>query len=100
MIRTKIVIAALRIFSLPSVCQTEFNSHARRKIHWLALASRRFELDLLCCPSCRFIETVAQAAHHPAYLDGAVCQEYHFQHDLTLHLHPPPSSVLTRTSFP
>src|SRR2546428_12286263 len=36
--RTRTVVAALRIFSLPSVRQTEFNPHARRKIHRLGFA--------------------------------------------------------------
>ena len=47
-------------FLSPSVGQTEFNPHARRKIHRLAFAFCRFELDLLRRSHRRFIEAVAQ----------------------------------------
>src|ERR1700687_5774807 len=71
-IRMKIVVTTLRIFSLPSISQTEFNSHARREIHRLTFAPCRLELDLLRCASCCFIETVAQPAYDRGHLDAAV----------------------------
>src|SRR5258707_5564498 len=84
-IRTKIVVATLRIFSLPSVSQTEFNSHARREIHSLTFPFCGLELDLLRRASCRFIETMAQTAYHPVYLNAAVCQEYHLKDNVTFY---------------
>jgi len=42
-------------FLSPSIRQTEFNSHARRKIHWLAF--RFAGLNLICC--------AARVAAHP-----------------------------------
>src|SRR5712692_7990377 len=98
-IRTKILVATLRIFSLPSVSQTEFNSHASRKIHWLALAFCRLELDLLCCTSCCFIETVAQTAYDSVYLNSAVCQEYHFQNNVTFYFQTASFRGVLRTWF-
>src|SRR5260370_18365275 len=77
--RTKIVVVTLRIFSLPSVSQTEFNSHARREIHSLTFPFCGLELDLLRRASCRFIETMAQTPYHPLYLNPAACQEYHLK---------------------
>src|SRR6266568_1200778 len=98
-IRTKILVATLRIFSLPSVSQTELNSHASRKIHRLALAFCGLELDLLCCASCCFIETVAQTAYHPVHLNGAVCQEYHFEHHVTFYFQAASFRGVLRTWF-
>jgi hypothetical protein len=72
-------VAALRIFSLPSVSQAEFNSHARREIHWLTFAFGRLEFNLLRCASRCFIEPMAQTAYHPVHLNTAVCQEYHLK---------------------
>src|SRR2546430_4074233 len=96
-IRTKIVVATLRIFSLPSVSQTEFNSHASREIHRLAFASRRLELDLLRCASCRFIETVAQTAYHSVHLDATVRQEYHVENHVTFYFQTTPFRCVLRT---
>src|SRR5712691_4945727 len=84
-IRTKIVVATLRIFSLPSICQTEFNSHARREIHCLPFPSCGLELDLLRRARCRFIDTMARTAYHPVYLNAAVRQENHFENNVTLY---------------
>src|SRR6266849_10370447 len=84
-IRTKIVVATLLIFSLPSVSQTEFNSHARREIHWLAVPFSRLELDLLRCASCCFIKTMAQTTYHPVHLNAAVRQENHFENNVTFY---------------
>src|SRR5436853_5342747 len=84
-IRTKIVVATLRIFSLPSVSQTEFNSHASREIHRLAFASRRLELDLLRRASCCIIETVAQATYHSVYLDTAVRKKHHIENNVAFY---------------
>src|SRR5882762_8526434 len=96
-IRTKIVVATLRIFSLPSVSQTEFNSHASREIHRLALASRRLELDLLRGASRCFIETVAQTTYHSVYLDAAVRQEYHIENHVTFYFQAAPFRGVLRT---
>src|SRR5260370_36971825 len=89
-IRTKIVVTTLRIFSLPSVCQAEFNSHARREIHRLAFASCRLELDLLRGASRCFIKAVAQAASDSVHLDGAVCQNNHLGSNLTAYFQTNP----------
>src|SRR5437879_13842198 len=78
-ISTKIVVATLRIFSLPSVSQTEFNSHARGEIHRLTFPFCRLELDLLRRTTCCFIETMAQTAYYPVYLTAHVCQEFHLK---------------------
>src|SRR5229473_2297120 len=72
-------------FLSPSVCQTEFNSHARRKIHSLTFPFCGLELDLLRRASCRFIETMAQTAYHPVYLNAAVCQEYHLKDNVAFY---------------
>src|SRR5467141_2709056 len=96
-IRTKIVVATLRIFSLPSVSQTEFNSHASREIHRLALASRRLELDLLRGASRCFIETVAQTSYHSVHLDAAVRQEYHIENHVTFYFQAAPFRGVLRT---
>src|ERR1700674_867419 len=96
-IRTKIVVVILRIFSLPSVSQTEFNSHARREIHRLAFASRRLELDLLRCASRCFIETVAQTTYHSVHLDAAVRQEYHIENHVTFYFQTTPFRGVLRT---
>src|SRR6202521_2014500 len=96
-IRTKIVVVILRIFSLPSVSPTEFNSHARRKIHRLAFASRRLELDLLRCASRCFIETVAQTTYHSVHLDAAVRQEYHIENNVTFYFQCTPFRGVLRT---
>src|SRR6266704_3678587 len=77
--------AGLRIFSLPSVRQTEFNPHARRKIRRLAFAPCRLEFNLLRRASRGFIETMAQTAHDAVYLDGAVRQEHHFKNNVTFY---------------
>src|SRR6266536_2151452 len=69
--RTRTVVAALRIFSLPSIRQTEFNPHARRKIHRLAFAPCRLEFNLLRRASLVFIDTTAPNTHDAAHLDGA-----------------------------
>src|SRR6267378_5760582 len=98
-IRTKLNIAALRIFSLPSVCQTEFNSNTRREIHRLAFALCRLELDLLRRAGCRFIETMAQTAHHSVHLNCAVCQEYHFENNVAFNLQTTPFCGVLRTWF-
>src|SRR6202140_5382583 len=98
-VTTKIVVATLRIFSLPSVSQTEFNSHARRKIHRLAFTSRRLELDLLRCASRCFIETVAQTTYHSGHLDAAVRQEYHIENHVTFYFQPTPFRGVLRTRF-
>jgi hypothetical protein len=42
-IRMRIAVATLRIFFLPSISRTEFNAHARRKIHRLAFAFCRLD---------------------------------------------------------
>src|SRR5713226_847851 len=96
-IRTKIVVATLRIFSLPSVSQTEFNAHARREIHRLAFASCRLELDLLRCASCCFIETVAQAAYNPVHLNAAVRQEHHLDNNIPFYFQTTPFRGVLRT---
>src|SRR5216684_3793686 len=98
-IRTKIVVATLRIFSLPSVSQTEFNSHARREIHRLALASCRLEPDLLRRASCCFIEPVAQTAYDSVHLDGAVREEYHLENDVTFYFQTTPFRGVLGTWF-
>src|SRR5258706_14744952 len=98
-IRTKLNIAALRILSLPSVSQTEFNSNTRREIHRLAFALCRLELDLLRRASCRFIETMAQTAYHPVHLNRAVCQEYHFENNVAFNLQTTPFCGVLRTRF-
>src|ERR1700676_2096871 len=98
-IRTKIVVATLRIFSLPSVSQTEFNSHASREIHRLTFASRRLELDLLRCASRCFIETVAQTTYHSVHLDAAVRQEYHIENHVTFYFQTTPFRGVLRTRF-
>src|SRR6267154_864441 len=96
-IRTKIVVATLRIFSLPSVSQTEFNSHASREIHRLAFAPRRLELDLLRRARRRFIETVAQTTYHAVHLDAAVRQEYHIENHVTFYFQSTPFRCVLRT---
>src|SRR6266852_1627491 len=98
-IRTKIVVATLRIFSLPSVSQTEFNSHARRKIHRLAVASCWLELDLLRCACCCFIETMPQTAYNPIHLNAAVRQEYHLENDVTFYPQTTPFRGVLRMRF-
>src|SRR6266849_3723739 len=98
-IRTKIVVATLRIFSLPSVSQTEFNSHARREIHRLAFAPCRLELDLLRCASCCFIETMAQTAYNPVHLNAAVRQENHFENNVPFYFQTTPFRGVLRTRF-
>src|SRR4029077_21155372 len=98
-IRTKIAVPALRIFSLPSVSQTEFNAHARRKVHWLTFASRRLELDALRRASCCFIEAVAQTAYHPVYLHCAVRQEHHLENDVAFNSQATPFRGVLRTRF-
>src|SRR3984893_1939379 len=98
-IRTKIVVVILRIFSLPSVSQTEFNSHASREIHRLAFASRRLELDLLRGASRCFIETVAQTTYHSVHLDAAVRQEYHIENHVTFYFQTTPFRGVLRTRF-
>src|SRR2546428_572506 len=98
-IRTKIVVATLHIFSLPSVSQTEFNSHARREIHRLAFPFCRLELDLLRRASCCFIETMAQTAYYPVHLNTAVCQEYHFENNVTFYSQTTPLRRVLRTWF-
>src|SRR5882762_4480669 len=82
-ITTKIAIAILRIFSLPSISQTKFNSHARWEIHRLTVASCRLKLHLLRCASCCFIETMAQTADNPVHLNAAARQEHHLENDIT-----------------
>src|SRR5260370_35597610 len=82
---TKIVVATLRIFALPSISQTEFNSPARREIHSLTFPFCGLELDLLRRASCRFIKTMAQTAYHPVYLNAAVRQEYHLKDNVTFY---------------
>src|SRR5467141_4117715 len=96
-IRTKIVVATLRIFSLPSVSQTEFNSYASREIHRLAFASRRLELDLLRRASRCFIENVAQTTYHSVHLDAAVRQEYHIENHVTFYFQTTPFRGVLRT---
>src|SRR3984893_13837820 len=96
-IRTKIVVVILRIFSLPSVSQTEFNSYASREIHRLAFASRRLELDLLRGASRCFIETVAQTTYHSVHLDAAVRQEYHIENHVTFYFQCTPFRGVLRT---
>src|ERR1700687_6125815 len=71
-IRTKIVVVILRIFFLPSVSQTEFNSHARRKIHRLAITFCRLELNLLGRMGRTLIEAVPDPAKDAVHLDRAV----------------------------
>src|ERR1700694_4584925 len=98
-IKTKIVIATLRIFSLPSISQTEFNSHARREIHRLTFAPCRLELDLLRCASCCFIETVAQTAYDSVHLDAAVRQEHHLDYNVTFYFQTTPFRGVLRMRF-
>src|SRR6266853_2106931 len=98
-IRTKINTAALRIFSLPSIRQTEFNSHARRKIHWLAFPFCRLEFDLLRCASCCFIQTMAETADYPVHLNAAVCKEYHLQNNVTFYSQSTPFRGVLRARF-
>src|SRR5437764_15494535 len=92
-------VATLRIFSLPSVCQAEFYSHARRKIHWLAFTFCRLEFNLLRCASRRFIETMAQTAYHSVHLNTAVCQKYRLKDDVAFNPSPTPFRGLLRTWF-
>src|SRR6266478_4607950 len=98
-IRTKIVVATLRIFSLPSVSQTEFNSHARGEIHKLAFPFCGLEFDLLRRASRCFIETMAQTAYHPVHLNAAVCQEYHLKNNVTFYLQTTPLCRVLRMRF-
>src|SRR5260370_91811 len=98
-IRTKTVVATLRIFSLPSVSQTEFNSHARGEIHRLTFPFCGLELDLLRRATCRFIETMAQTAYHAVHLNAAVCQEYHLQNNVTLYSQTTPLCRVLRPCF-
>src|SRR5467141_3254049 len=99
-ISAKIAVAtALRIFSLPSVSQTKFNSHARREIHRLAFASCRLELDLLRCASRCLIETMAQAADNPVHLNAAVRQEYHLQYNVAFDFQATPFRGVLRMRF-
>src|SRR5258708_38576555 len=85
-ISMKIDVATLRIFFLPSISHTEFNSHARRKIHGLAFASCRLELDVLRCAGRCFVETVAQTAYDAVHLNAAVRQEHHLENNITFDL--------------
>src|ERR1700740_3116322 len=89
-IRKKLNITALRIFSLPSVSQTEFNSNTRREIHRLAIALCRLELDLLRRASRRFIETMTETAYHPVHLNAPICQEDHLENDVAFNLQTTP----------
>src|SRR5437016_6537756 len=98
-IRTKIAVATLRIFSPPSVSQTEFNSHTSREIHRLAIAFRRLELDLLCRASCCFIKTVAQTTYHPVHLDAAVRKEDHIENNVAFYFQTTPFRGVLRTRF-
>src|SRR5260370_5538141 len=98
-IRTKIAVPALRMFSLPSVSQKEFNAHARWKVHWLTFASRRLELDALRGASCCFIEAVAQTAYHPVYLHGAVRQEHDLENDVAFNSQATPFRRVLRMRF-
>src|SRR5882762_332362 len=98
-IRTKIAVSTLRIFSLPSVSQTEFNSHTSREIHRLAFAFRRLELDLLRRASCCFIKTVAQTTYHPVHLDAAVRKEYHIENNVAFYFETTPFRGVLRTRF-
>src|SRR6266436_2433754 len=98
-IRTKIAVATLRIFSLPSVSQTEFNAHARRKVHRLTLASCRLELDVLRCASRCFIEPMAQTAYNPVHLHAAVRQKYHLENNVTFNSQSTPFRGVLRTRF-
>src|SRR5260370_12394293 len=98
-IKTRIAVATLRIFSLPSVSQTEFNAHARRKVHWLTLASCRLELDMLRCASCCFVEPMAQTAYNPVHLHAAVRQEYHLHNNVTFNSQSTPFPGALRTRF-
>src|SRR6266851_5287924 len=98
-IRTKIAVAILRIFSLPSVSQTEFNAHARRKVHWLTFASCRLELDVLRCASCCFIEPMAQTAYNPVHLHAAVREEYHLENNVAFNSQSTPFRGVLRTRF-
>src|SRR6202795_3090820 len=100
-IRMKIVVTTLRIFSLPSISisQTEFNSHARRKIHRLTFAPCRLELDLLCCASCCFIKTMAETTHNPVHLNASVRQEYHLENNVAFNSQSTPFRGVLRTRF-
>src|SRR5260370_5073504 len=98
-IRTKIVVAALRIFSLPSVSQTEFNSHARGEIHRLTLPFCGLEFNLLRSSSRCVIQTMAQPAYHPVHLNAAVCQEYHLKNNVTFYLQTTPLCRVLRMWF-
>src|SRR5467141_4635779 len=98
-IRMKIVVTTLRIFSLPSISQTEFNSDASREIHWLTFAPCRLELDLLRCASCCFIETVAQTAYNSVHLDAAVRQEHHLDDNVTFYFQTTPFRGVLRMRF-
>src|ERR1700674_70968 len=98
-IKTKIVIATLRICSLPSISQTEFNSHARRKIHRLTFAPCRLELDLLRGASCCFIKTMAETTHNPVHLNASVRQEYHLENNVAFNSQSTPFRGVLRTRF-
>src|SRR5260370_16809928 len=98
-IKTKIAVATLRLFSLPSVSQTEFNAHARRKVHWLPLAFCPLELDVVRCASCCFVEPMAQTAYNPVHLHAAVRQEYHLQINVTFNSQSTPFRGVLRTRF-
>src|SRR6266478_2486318 len=67
------------------------------KIHRLALASRRLELDLLRGASRCFIETVTQTTYHSVHLDAAVRQEYHIENHVTFYFQAAPFRGVLRT---
>src|SRR5882762_4034445 len=97
-ISTKIKFVTLRIFS-PSICQTKFNSNARREIHGLTFAFCGLELDLLRRTGCGFVETMAQTAYHPVHLNAAVCQEYHLEYYVAFNLQTTPFRRVLRMWF-
>src|SRR5258708_23197740 len=73
-----------------SVGQATLNGHARREIHWLAIAFRRFEFYLSSCPLRGLIEAVAKPADDAVHLDCAVRLEYQVEYHVTLKSHSTP----------
>src|SRR5438094_9385160 len=74
----------LRILLLPSVCQTELNANASRKVHRLTLAQGRLEFNLLRGLRGGLIESMSQAADDAVHLKVTIRQKYHIERNVAL----------------